>query len=709
MYIRVLVLLLFCLHLPVLYGQTSENSNLESEEISINFRNVDIRVIIESFARILNKNISIDPRVRGNITILAEEPIRGSQMYDVLLMILSLNGFAAVENEYVTIVIPTPNAPSIVPKSDTGVGYERIIEIIEVDNVPVNSVSQVLQPFISQQSLVQIIPGSNKILIFETAINIERIKKIIDDVDKISISEYDFINLQYASASEALRILRTVFSRNPALRLEIDRTNNRLLVISNSLEARLAIRAMVSEIDIPPEGDSTTGNLRVFYLKYANAEELAPIITSLVNSDAINALQLDNEDNNQPTPTIPGQPSPQNRPPPPRTPTRQPQQVTDIRSTRERPVISIQADEKLNALIVAGDTTVIVIIERLLELLDIPRAQILIEVIAAEVSDNFLNEHGFDFAVASNNGGAVVTDLTGRFNLSGLTDAAEAGGLSTGVLAGALQSSISGGNPGSGAVGIGGANFDSNGNLRWAGILAAIQSDSQSNVLATPYLTTLDNEEASLNVGEERPFVTGSYTSSNGSVDNPFQTIERETVGIEITITPQINGDSTVTLQLEQIFSAVQDDTQLGVITTNREIRTSVTAPSSEIIVMGGLKQTIQNNVIRKVPFLGDIPLLGFFFRYERVQEITTNLIIFMRPTILDEGEDIFDANYQKYNSFREDFNLTFPPDHPVYNFVDQFFATPTIGATSTVVASSTVISSPTASTSNSDSVDNEN
>jgi len=441
--------------------------------------------------------------------------------------------------------------------------------------------------------------------------------KIIAEVDRPDSDELEIIPLKHASASELVRILNSLNATGAAkegvneVKLAADDRTNSILVTGDRA-ARLKTRATVSYLDTPLEDGS--GNTHVIYLKYAKAENLEKILTGLKEQGA-------------------------------KAKSGTGVKVAPVAGVATGSVISqnaiIQADEETNSLIVTADPNTVKNLKAVIRQLDIRRAQVLIEAIIAEITTSKNKEVGVGMAVdgspSSNN-----TIPVGISNLAGIGD------LLTAAIGGTVPTSI----PSGLSLGLGGTNSSG---VRYGMLLRALQSDQNTNILSTPNIVTLDNEEAELIVGQNLPFVTGSFTGT-GSTDpqNPFQTIERQDVGLTLKVTPQINEGDTVKLVLEQETSSVIPGTvDLGIATRKRSIKTSVLVDDGGILILGGLIQEEVTDTESKVPLLGDIPVLGFLFRSQNTTKSKANLMVFLRPSILRDHKDATFVTNEKYNYIR--------------------------------------------------------
>ncbi len=448
--------------------------------------------------------------------------------------------------------------------------------------------------------------------------NIRRLLKIIAGVDRPDSDELEIIPLKHASASELVRILNSLSTSgkgkdvsNKVKMVADDRTNS--VLVSGERSARLRIRATVSFLDTPLEDGG--GNTHVIYLKYAKAENIVKILTGL-KEKGVKARPTKGK----------GAAS----------------KITSGSTISQNAII--QGDDETNALIITADPNTVKNLKAVIRQLDIRRAQVLIEAIIAEIAANKNREVGVGLVVdgSQRDAGALPIGLSNFSGIGALLQAALAGSSTT--------TSVSA--PGGLTLALG---EERDSGVRYGAILRALQGDSNSKILSTPSVVTLDNEEAELIVGENVPFVTGSFTGA-GSTDptNPFQTIERQDVGLTLKVTPQINEGDTVKLVIEQEISSVQPDTEgAGLRTRKRSIKTSVLVDDGGILILGGLMQEEETESQSKIPLLGDIPLLGFLFRSSSTSKTNQNLMVFLRPSILRDRKDADTLTNEKYSFIR--------------------------------------------------------
>lgn len=598
-----------------------------ANEITLNLKDADIRALISTVSKFTGKNFIIDPRIKAKVTVISANTMSPDEVYEVFLSVLQVHGFAAVPSGSVIKIIPEVNAKqSAVPlsvKGDKLAGDELITKLIRMDHVPAAQLVPILRPLVPQQGHLAAYAPTNSLIITDHAGNIERLMEIIKGVDRPDTDELEIIPLKHASATELVRIVNSLYqttgtARNEASKITMaadERTNS--ILMTGEPAARLKARATIIQLDTALE--SGGGNTHVIYLKYAKAENLVKILMGIQSST-----------------TQPGGAR--------GTAARAPAVAGAASSIGGfGQLADIQADDDTNALIITADPNTLKSLKSVIRQLDIRRAQVLIEAIIAEITAGKSRELGVGMAVdgsPSDDNNVPV----GMSNFGGLGNIlAAASGLSTdpsallspGLTLGAGKTSGSG--------------------TRYALLLRALATDDSSNILSTPSIVTLDNEEAEIIVGENVPFVTGQYTST-GSTDpsNPFQTIERQDVGLTLRVTPQVNEGDTIKLDLEQETSSVIPGSEVsGITTRKRSIKTSVLVDDGGILVLGGLIQETTSEGESKVPLLGDIPLLGALFRSTTNNKSKQNLMVFLRPSILRDDADAAYITNEKYNYLR--------------------------------------------------------
>lgn len=590
------------------------STGLQAEQITLNLNNADIEALIKTVSEHTGKNFVIDPRIKGKVTVISAHPMDKNEFYQVFLSILEVHGFSTVPSGDVIKIVPDVKAkqagiPTLLGPSDLP-GDQVVTRIIQVKNVAAAQLVPILRPLIPQEGHLAAYPDTNVLIISDRRQNVDRLLKIIEQIDQVSDSTIEVATLQHASAAEVVRILNGL--QEPAnkggassgAKLVADERTNSVL-ISGDPTARLRAKVLIKHLDTPFDNE---GNAQVIYLKYANAKDLVTVLTGVSESM---------DKNKQGGGKGAGKP--------------------DI-------PINIQADEAANALIITAPPDQFRSLEAIIRKLDIRRAQVLVEAIIAEVSYDKTKKLGVQWIVdgTGENSGPVGIINLGSPSISSIYNSIATGKGSVNIGSGTL---------------IGGGKFDRNG-IRFAALIQALESDSASNILSTPTLTTLDNQEAEIVMGQNVPFVTGSYSSSGGTNNavNPFQTVERKDVGITLKVKPQINEGNSVKLEIEQEISSIDSTASTGasdLVTKKRNIKTVVMVEDGDTIVLGGLIDEKLNQTEEKVPLLGDIPLLGTLFRANHTTKVKQNLMVFLRPVILRDAAVNTRIASSKYNYFR--------------------------------------------------------
>ncbi|MFK7793752.1 MAG: type II secretion system secretin GspD [Gammaproteobacteria bacterium] len=598
------------LGLTLLFSCLFSNLTFSETGITLNLKDADLQSFIETVAEITGKNFVIDPRVKAKVTVVSARPMDRREIYEVFLSVLQVHGFATVEVGEVIKILPDVNAKqgagSVVTGSSGSKGDQLVTRVIQVNNVAAAQLVPILRPLVPQQGHLAAYPGSNMLVISDRGANIARLEKIIRKIDQPDAQEIEVVTLQHASASEVVQILNSLRAAGgqaaqtpgaPTLAAD-DRTNS--ILLSGDSASKVRIRGLIAHLDTPIEG---TGNTKVVYLHYALAEEIAPILQGVSDFEA---------SDNGSTP-----------------------------STSGNNDINIQADATNNALIITAPPARFDSLRRVISQLDVRRAQVLVEAVIAEVSNDLTKElgaEGFLLPGGDDPSGPAASSINAGSILSLLSD---------GVTSGAALAGQ--------GLSLGGA--DLNGGTQWGFLIRALEADASTNILSTPTLVTLDNEEAEIVVAQNVPFVTGQFTNTGSGTDsavNPFQTIERQDVGLTLRITPQINEGNSVRLQIEQESSSISTSSVASdLITNERRISTSVMVDDNEILVLGGLTQDDYRDVVTKTPLLGDIPLVGNLFRSTSTTKTKQNLMVFIHPVILRDASSSNLATESKYDYLR--------------------------------------------------------
>ncbi|MFV2057530.1 MAG: type II secretion system secretin GspD [Thiohalomonadales bacterium] len=597
------------------------SGNVWAEKFTLNFKGADIKAVITSVADITGKNFIVDPRVKGKATIISKRPMSKGEVYQVFLSVLEVHGYTAVPSGKIIKIIPDADAKHsgmpTVSEEDPGVGDEAVTRVIQIEHVTAAQLVPILRPLVPPQGHLAAYPQSNVLIISDRVRNINRLLSIIKRIDQPSSGEIEIVALEHAAASDLVRVLNSLQqqkgkgakSNKPTLVAD-ERTNS--ILIGGDRSQRLQLRAIISHLDTPSE---VTGDTHVIYLRYAKAKDMVTVLTGVAESK--------------------------------KKASGRGKKGAARGATASSSVINIQADEASNALVITASPTVFRSLEGVVRQLDIRRAQVLVEAIIAEVSLNKVASLGVQwlFDGTANDKPIGAVDFTGIGAAAIKNSGGDISSLTNSSLSAAFTK---GANIAFGKFGTEGTNF--------AGLLTALQSDANTNVLSTPSLVTLDNEDAEIFVGEEVSIPTGSFSSTGGgnNATNPFTTFERKPVGISLKVKPQINEGDAIQLEIEQkvdsLSSGVGSAGTGGVVTAERRIKTNVIVDNGSILVLGGL---VKDDILEshsKVPLLGDIPLIGFLFRFESVQKIKTNLMVFLRPTILRDSRQSIMVTKSKYN-----------------------------------------------------------
>lgn len=589
---------------------------------TLNLKGAEINVLIETVSEITGRSFIVDPGVTGNVTVVSTQPMNADEIYEVFLSVLRVHGFAAVQAGRMTKIVPDVSAAQYgsVNGNDGG-GDALVTRVIDLKHVSAQEMSTLLQPLMPQQSSVVAHGRSNSLLISDRAANVERLMSIIRRIDVASDAEVEVIPLRHASAAEVARTLAALEqsaptgttpagAANTSSFLADERTNS--LLLSGDRAKRLRARALIAHLDTPLEsGDST----QVVYLRNAKASELVPILEGIAQ-------------------TLTG---------------------ADTTEGKAKPA-TIQAHDETNALIISAKPAIYRELAAVVRQLDVRRAQVQVEAIIVEVSDELASELGVQWQTSDLNsngegliGGTNFNNSTGTGGIvSGITNPFSVlggNGLNVGYLRGAIT------------LPIGGTETTV---FQLGALVKALRGDGRANVLSSPSIVTLDHQEAQIKVVQEVPFLTGQYTntSTTGGVNqptNPFQTIDREDVGVILTVTPHVNEGDAVRLDLKQEVSALAPSTSgaVDLVTNKRELSTSVLVPDGGLLVLGGLTTDEATENAQGVPGLSRIPLLGNLFKSRKATRNKRNLMIFMRPIILRDAITESALSSDKYNFIR--------------------------------------------------------
>ncbi len=599
----------------VIIGSTP--AALSQGMITPNYKEADIRQIVEAVGEITGKTFIIDPRVSGQkVTMISSTAMSPEAFYEAFLSVLEVHQYAAVTSGNIVKIIPNATARQYAgPIGTRGAqGPDDIVtQIVQVNNIGAAQLVPILRPLVPQYGHLVAHPGSNMLIISDRAANVGRIVSIVRRIDQASDDDIEVVPLQHASAAEVVRVMTALMQQPRAdgapvtTNLVADARTNSVLIGGDKSD-RLRLRALLAHLDTPLEDG---GDTQVRYLRYADAEELAG--------------KLQQHYTAQQTATAGG-----------------------AANTVQADPVSVWADSQTNAIVVSAPPKVMRSLMAIVDKLDIRRAQVLVEAIIVEVISDSVAELGVTWAIEGSGGDAPI----------GVTNfpAFGPGVVQLGTALGGDASADAGSLIGEGlTIGVGRI---SDSGVSFAAILRALQGDANTNIISTPSILTTDNEEASLTVGQEVPFVSGSFTNTGaaGGAVNPFQTVQRESIGVTLTITPQINEGNSMLLKISQEVSSIAQSAAgaVDLITNQRIIETTVIVDDGSIVVLGGLIDDVIRESDQRVPVLGSIPILGNLFRSRKTELVKTNLMVFIRPKILRDAEQTFIETNQKYNLIRD-------------------------------------------------------
>ncbi len=582
-----------------------------AQDVTLNLRNVDIRTLIDTVSKATGINFVVDPRVRGNVTVVSSTPMDRDALYQVFLSVLEVYGYAAVPSGPVVKIVPSINARQTLQLH--GQGEALITRVIHVSTVPVAQLLPLLRPLLPPQAVLSAYPPGNVLIVTDRAADIDGIVKLVRQLDNPANGGVSIVQLRYASAEQVARTLNALQSSAageggmPPVPVVADARSNSILIAGDPA-AQARMRALIQQLDVSLPA---AGNSQVIFLRYAKAEAMAKLLQQVVQT--------------------------------------QEKTSEKAKSAPESP-INIQADVTNNALIITGPPDRVRDLQQLVRQLDVRPKEVLIDAIIAEVSGDLSRQLGAQIAVLPSVGSTQNPVAVSNFTNGALPLATLAGGAS--AIGQALAAS-----PG---VFLG---FGSNrsGQARYGLLLNALQSNSATNILSTPSLMTLDNKQAEIVVGQDVPFVTGSYSTTlnqggGGTVSSPFQTIERKKVGITLKVTPQINEGDSVRLKLELTVSSIAPSISgaVDLITNTRQVKTVVITDNGAIVVLGGLIQDSYTDSVQKVPLLGSLPFIGRLFSSTSRQLQKQNLMIFLHPVIIDTQNAANAYTAEKYRILRQ-------------------------------------------------------
>jgi general secretion pathway protein D len=605
------------------------NKDTGSNKGTLNFVDADIESVIAAVGDYTNTTFIIDPRVKGTISLISEKPLNKAQAFQLLTSVLRMHGYTVVAGNGYTKVVPEADAKLQAGPMQSGAvrGDQIATQVFRLNYESANNLVAVLRPLISPNNTINANPGNNTLIITDYADNLLRLGKIITALDGPANNDMDIVPIRYAIASDIAVMVNRLLEPGAGVPggdagrinvLAYPRTNSVVVRAPSEARANLA-KTLIAKLDQPT---ALPGNVHVVYLKNAEATKLAQTLRAVVSSD-VSAIS-------SASPSSPSSPA-----------------QAQVSLPSGGAAGFIQADPTTNTLIITASESVYRDLRTVIDKLDARRAQVYIETLIVEVSASKAAELGVQWAGLSGNSTSNVRVAAGTsFSTGGNNLANQAAAHASGTIL----------PPGSGfTLGI----------LNQTGLGAlvhALESDTSANILSMPNLITLDNEEAKIIVGQNVPFITGQYTtaaSSGGSAGvNPFQTVERKDIGLTLRVKPQISEGGTVRMAIYQETSAIDNSVATntaGLITTKRSLDTNVLVDDGQIIVLGGLIDDNLQDSTEKVPGFGDIPLIGGLFRYKTRSHIKTNLMVFLRPTIIRNNEQSVSLAGDRYDYIRNE------------------------------------------------------
>jgi general secretion pathway protein D len=603
---KVIFILLVCLSATALAETAPQTKPPADESLTINMKDADILAFVQWASQYTTKHIIVDPRVKGSITVISNAAVKKEEAFQIFLSVLEVHGFTAIETEDSIKILPSAEAKeSEVPLASDkkpGKGDEMVVRIIKIKNISAQQLVTFLRPLIPQVGYLAAYNESNSLLITDRAANIDRIIQIIQSIDNTGSINIEVVPLKFASAKEIITVLNSLVPKpagappgvaeaNSALISFVADERSNSILLSGDAGKRKEIRSLIQRLDYRVEG---AGNTQVFYLRYAKAEDLVPVLQSLSGS-----IQKDEKGN----------------------------------QTVQNSSINIQATKHTNALVITAPPSIMENIKYVIDKLDIRRNQVFVEAIIVEVSESGARDLGIGWRTEPPDEDGVFGSFTAGINVNPFSETSDG------------KRTISSG------INLG---WYHNGSLR--GLLQLLMTNGTSNILSTPTLVTLDNEEAEILVGQNVPFITGEQSSENGN-DNPFTTIQRQDIGVKLKIKPQINSADSITLDIEQEVSNVNKSTDVAaadIITNKRNIKTRVMIDNDKILVLGGLISSGVEDNETKIPYLSNIPLIGSIFTSSNKSSAKTNLMVFIHPVILEDEKTATYVTGNQYDAIRD-------------------------------------------------------
>ncbi|MGE0486278.1 MAG: type II secretion system secretin GspD [Gammaproteobacteria bacterium] len=575
--------------------------------ITLNLRDTDLQTLIAAVADLTGKNFVVDPRVKGKVTVYSSAPTNPAELYDVFLSILKVHGFAALDTGEVVKIVPDATARQSVDVDTPPSAGERITTaVIPLVNANAMELVAILRPLLPQEAHLAAVASGNLLVVADSAANVQRMVGIVRQIDRPHGGEVEVVELRHAQAEDVARAVsdavlgpRAQQGAAPSGPMIVADPRTNSLLLGGTAAERAAMHELIAALDRPARG--AEGRIDVVFLHYAEATELVDILQAVGDRVVQERGGAGGK-------------------------------AAAAGSAGDSKFL-VHADENTNAVIIQAEPDLMGVIKSVIERLDVRRAQVLVEGVIAEVSSTKSDELGIQWKTSAPADGLFAGNLQAGIGSGPITspfDDASAPALLSGLTLG----------------------YFSQGDLR--ALIRALGGDAYTNVLSTPTLVTLDNAEAEIVVGQNVPFITGQFTNDSTTPDNPFQTIERQDVGIVLRVKPQINEGNSVTLEIEQEVSNVaRESSGADLITNKRSIKTNVLVDDRNIVVLGGLISDDKRESRQKIPLLGDIPVLGQLFRNDQGESVKTNLMVFLRPTIIRDAETNRALSRERYDYIR--------------------------------------------------------
>jgi general secretion pathway protein D len=645
----------------------------DSDTVTLNFVNADIDAVVKAVGEITGRNFLVDPRVKGTVNIVSARPVAKALVYPTLLSALRMQGFAAVESDGVVKIVPEADAKTQagpVQRATVSASGDRIVtQVIALRYESAAQLVTVLRPLISPNNTIAAYIPNNAIIITDYADNLKRIDRIVATLDQPPTGEPILVPVKNASALDVVTLVNRVLSENAGqpgtpveaqqrVALVADPRSNSILVRADNPARSARVRQLIEQLDTPGRAGS---NVFIVYLKNAEAAQVADMLRGLYGGGERSA-----------SPFAPGVPAPGGTPAAMPTAGATASTSFGASTAATSPLVAsaatgapmafaaggamVEADVANNALVIMAPEAVYNNLRAVIDRLDTRRAQVFVEALIVEVSSDKAAEFGIQWQVLTganknNVQGIGGTNFGARGSGQNIIDASvNLGSLGQGLNLGVIN----------GTVSIPGLGIISNLGL----LVRALENDTTANILSTPTLLMLDNEEARIIVGENVPFITGQYaTTGSTATIQPFQTIERRDVGLVLRVRPQITEGGTVRLGVYEEVSRVEDNSAAGPLLSKRALETSVVVDDQQIVVLGGLIQDTMNDGTQKLPYAGDVPFFGSLFRYDNRSRVKTNLMIFLKPTIVRGTSGGHDITTERYDYLRgEQLKTTLDP-----------------------------------------------